>query len=149
MSSQKSIVRKAVKAKARRKDYVKKRNMNNNVPTTAEVVKKDIFKSVTTVLRDPKSKKTQHVVRRQVVGTKDVIKKEPKYYKKDDTNRLISMVAYPNSRKYKVAVDPRVRLETLIKRRIEKTGLDRKSAVAQVIRLNPKLAKKVSKLIAK
>ena len=119
------------------------------MPTKVDVVKKDLFKSTTTVIRDRKSGKTQHVVKKEHVGTKDVIKKEPRYWRKDNHERLVSMIDYPEIRKFKVAIDPRVRLETLIKRRMEKTGMDRKSAVISVLKLNPTLGKKVSKLINK
>ena len=109
MRSQKSIVRKAAKKRANRKDFEKKRNINRNVPTIIHPQVEDVFKSVTSVIRDPKSRKTVHTVKKYLVGTKTKYRKIPvhqnhdgnfRYAKKDEQNREVGMVFYPKTRKY-------------------------------------------------
>lgn len=48
MRSQKSIVRKAAKAKARRKSFERAHNINRNVPSIVKEVQKEKFEPVTT-----------------------------------------------------------------------------------------------------
>ncbi|MFK5173550.1 hypothetical protein ACI3QN_13635, partial [Propionibacterium freudenreichii] len=48
MKSLKSIVRKAEKKKARRKDFKKRLNINKNVPTVIVIEEKEKFKSIVT-----------------------------------------------------------------------------------------------------
>lgn len=102
MKSQKSINRKAAKAKARRKDFVRRKNINSNVPTIGVEEKVEVFSSKT-VNGKPQ---VEHI------GYKTKIVKKPVYShhekgdlytpRKDEQLRDIGMIAYPKSRKFLV-----------------------------------------------
>ena len=96
------------KANARRKDYIRRRNINNNVPSIEIIERQETFAP------DPKAK--SHVDssgRANVIHTGYRYKKvrvknfkhkdpdNPSYPMKDVHNRSIGMVQYPLRRKFK------------------------------------------------
>lgn len=123
MRTQRSIHRKAAKSRARRRDFLKRRNINRNVPTIDVGEKVDLFKPVTvTVPGQPYSKSARKrrtrercVVKQGLaqvhhVGYKTRSKKIPicRMHVKgnvhepivDQYNRVTPMVAYPKRRKF-------------------------------------------------
>lgn len=109
MRNQKSIVRKAEKAKARRKDYERRRNINANVPKLHVEETKEVY-------RPKLDKAGKHEIIRgsaqvEHVGNKKVIVKKPLYKNheknkpheplKDAQNREIGMIGYPMSKKFR------------------------------------------------
>ncbi len=125
MKSQKSRAKKAEKAQARRKDFVKRRNINRNVPTKLHTEKIDTFQPKKTregktvferdrmVVGKGKKAKTINTLRpvMEVSGQKSVTSKIPVYRnrhtkgqwwepKRDETNRKIGMTGYPMSKKF-------------------------------------------------
>lgn len=102
MRSQRSIVRKAAKARARRRDYAWRRNINNNVPTIAKEERKEVYTS--------KHIPGAALPELRHVGYKVVIVKEKDYRFKDPNDpsrplsdeygRAIGMIQYPKLRKH-------------------------------------------------
>jgi len=94
--------KKMAKAKRMRKDYERRRNINNNVPTDKFVERKELFKN-TGVIKEGMAEKIH-------VGYKNIIVKKPHYRNhvkgiphkglKDEDNRDIGMIAYPKKRKF-------------------------------------------------
>lgn len=123
MRSPVSIHRKAAKSQARRKDYERRKNTNDNVPTMKVELRKEVFANKTRTTqakpyrtgRHGRTRQTNVVVgglaERLHVGYKTVIEKMPicKLHVKgnvhkpriDAQNRLTPMVEYPPSRKFK------------------------------------------------
>lgn len=121
MRSQKSINRKAVKARARRKDFIRRKNINKNVPTITKIDKVEkyvpIFKTVsntswngkTTTMNVPQYHPGTNTPRLAHVGYKEKKRKVKvfKYHYKgnphdpliDDSLRKVGMIAYPKRRK--------------------------------------------------
>lgn len=120
MRSQKSIVRKAQKARNRIKDFVKRANINKNVPNKIVIDKREkfapAFVSVTTqtysgskTINVPKYHPGTNTPVLKHTGYKDVKRKLPLYrhhYKNrphdplvDDSLRRVGMIQYPKRRK--------------------------------------------------
>ncbi len=73
MRDQKKVQKKVEKAKARHKDYAKKRNINANVPTREVVFEKPIFKQI--VRKNGLLSMLNGKVQMQVVGQKTIRRK--------------------------------------------------------------------------
>lgn len=117
------IHRKAAKSRARRKDYERRKNINDNVPTMKVEVRKDVYANKTRTTQGYPYRTGRHGRTRQTnvvvdgsaeklhVGYKTVIVKKPicKLHVKgnvhkprvDAQNRVTPMVEYPPSRKFK------------------------------------------------
>lgn len=105
MKSQRSIVRRASKARARTKDYTRRRHINANVPTLTREEKVDKYKHV--------GIDSQGRAKLEAVGRKTILVKEKDYLFKDPMNpkrpltdeyrRDIGMIPYPKRRKFAVA----------------------------------------------
>lgn len=107
MRSRTVILRKATKRAAQRKDFIRRKNMNRNVPTLAVEKKKEVYRPVMAkgkaVLQYDGKPKLEHV------GYKTVIEKlrMPRLHLKDDQHehridsalRAIPMIEYPMPRK--------------------------------------------------
>ena len=86
-----------------RKDYERRRNINNNVPTDKFKSRKEVYRNTGKIKSDGHAE-TEHV------GYKDIIVKRPHYRNhtkgvphqalKDEYNRDIGMIAYPKKRKF-------------------------------------------------
>jgi len=110
MKAARSIVRKATKARARRKDYVRRRNINSNVPTVDNVVKIEKYKQVRGVdgkvsfMAGTGQPKLRHVGYKQRVEKKKVYlrheKGNPHEPMKDKDLRIEGMIQYPKSKKF-------------------------------------------------
>lgn len=110
MRSQKSINKKAAKARARRRDFVWRKNINANVPMETYVEKKQLFKPVL----DENNRQMFHGDGRPRLtdaGTKDVIRKRmlPRLHwpdslhepDEDEDGRKVTMIHYPKVRRFK------------------------------------------------
>lgn len=109
MKSLRSINRKREKAKARRKDFVRRKNINANVPTTVRFEKKEKYRSLGGFENDGKTP------RLEVAGEKTVAVKSRKYLLnrrgiaslprvENDSisgygNRVYGMIEYPKRKK--------------------------------------------------
>lgn len=110
MRSQRSINKKAAKARARRRDFVWRKNINANVPMEAYTEKRELYQPVVDrhTGRAVISADGRAMIRH--VGYKEVTKKLPVYNfhedgkthipQYDDQNRMIGMIQYPKPRKF-------------------------------------------------
>lgn len=166
MRSLKSIHRKAAKKRAGRRDFVKRRNINNNVPTVSRVEHFDRFVHVVneTLVRDSKGFETK--VRKQEldgdgqpvlkhIGYKEKIVKDPvflhhiegnKHIAKRDqfgiNGREIGMIQYPWPKKVRVA-NPKARFDRLVIREMDRSSVPAATAERVIKERFPHLAKQL------
>ena len=107
MKSQRSITRKTAKRKAQRKDFMKRKHINANVPTIVKEEKVERFRQLKD--RDGKVRMQNGRPLLEHIGYKTVKVKKPVYRHKKDGNphkpavdaekREVGMIQYPRSRK--------------------------------------------------
>lgn len=108
MKSFKSIQRKAEKARARRRDYVRRKNINNNVPTEKYLDRKEIFTHSTDKNGNVEMKngrpKLSHIGYKTFIVKRQVpLLRDPNNLNDgltDSMLRLTPMIQYPISKKY-------------------------------------------------
>lgn len=125
MKSQRQVSRKTAKAKARRKDYVKRKNINKNVPSVVSQERVELYRNKRIAIPEryerPKNARPKIITSKQVfdgegrpeieyVGSKLRTVKTKKYHRvsefdptkpaRDLNNRVVGMIQYPKPRKY-------------------------------------------------
>lgn len=112
MRSFKSIVRKKAKARARFKDYTRRKNINANVPTMKFEEKVQRFSQVkitrsdgskVTVMSEGRPKLEHAGYKTKIMKSKQHVNHspgDPSDYLRDKYRRNIGMIHYPHRRKY-------------------------------------------------